>query len=180
MRKGQCGTGCEGDHQQDDRGDDDQHGAEAIFPKGCAIFDAVAAAQNVADRLHVAGCGPQSHDGPEPKQRSLPRLQHFGHWFAQGRGYIRWQPTQDIEHRQLSILSLTQQMSDGGGQDEEGEQRQDGKIRKIAGVNEAVVVDADGHAFDDLDRRRARFELLLDLRTEGGAHAGQALAAGFR
>ena len=71
-------------------------------------------------------------------------------------------------------------MGHGRGDDEEGEERDNRQISEVAGVDEAVVVDADGDPLHHLPRRQPRRQLLLDLRAEGGAHAGVPLAAGLR
>ena len=44
---------------------------------------------------------------------------------------------------QLRVLALAEQVRDRGREDEEGEQRQHRQISEVAGVDEAVVIDAD-------------------------------------
>ena len=73
--------------------------------------------------------------------------QHFLDRLAQRRGDVGRQPAEDVGDGQLRVLALAEQMRDRGGDDEEGEQRDDRQISEVAGVDEAVVVDA--------DRRRA-------------------------
>ena len=50
------------------------------------------------------------------------------------------------------VLGLAEEAGDGRGEDEERKQRQQRQIGKIAGVDEAVVVDADRDPLDDVQR----------------------------
>ena len=95
----------------------------AIFPERRAEFDAVGAAQDVADRLDEARRGPQADDRAEPQQRAGARRQHFADRLAQRVGDIGRQPAKDVDDGQLRILALAEQMRDRRGDDEEREQR---------------------------------------------------------
>ena len=77
-----------------------------------------------------------------------PHGQHFLDRLAQGRGDVGRQAAKDVGHGQHRVLALAEQMRDGGGDDEEREQRDDRQISEVAGVDEAVVIDADGDALD--------------------------------
>jgi hypothetical protein len=63
---------------------------------------------------------------------------------------------------------------------EEGEERDDRKVSEVAGVDEAVVVNADRDPLDDLPRGQARLELFFDVGPKGRAHRREALAPFFR
>ena len=51
--------------------------------------------------------------------------------------------------RPAPLLGLAEQPRDRGGEDEEREERQQRQIGEVAGVDEAVVVDADRDPLDD-------------------------------
>ena len=68
-------------------------------------------------------------------------------------GDVGRQPAKHVEHGQLRVLALAEQVRDRGGEDEEGEQREHRQISEVAGVDEAVVIDADRDPLDDLPGR---------------------------
>ena len=59
-----------------------------------------------------------------------------------------------VDDGQRAVLGLAEQMGDRGGEDEEREQRQQRQIGEVAGVDEAVVIDADRDPLDHFPRRR--------------------------
>ena len=64
-------------------------------------------------------------------------------------------------------LGLAEDIGDRGGEDEEGEQREHRQEGQIAGVDEAVVVDADRDALEHFPRVGARgFSFSTDLVAE--------------
>src|SRR5207342_1262864 len=105
---------------------------------------------------------------------------HLVDRLAQGLRDVRRQAMEDVGDGQLRILALAEQMRRGGSDDEEWKERDDCQISEIAGVNEAVVIDADHDPLDHLPRSDSRLQLLLDLGAEGGPQAGKPLAPGFR
>ncbi len=89
----------------------------------------------------------------EPQQRSGPDRQHLLDRLAQGRCDVGRKPPQHVGDGQHRVLALPEQVRDGRGDDEEGKQRDDREIGEIAGVDEAVVVDADRDALNHFPRQ---------------------------
>ena len=151
----------------------------AILPERRAEFHAVGAAQDVADGLDEACRGPQADDRAEPQQGAGAGGQHFAQGSRRVSATSGGSRREDVGDGQLRVLALPDQMRDRCGDDEEREQGKDRQIGKVAGVDEAVVINADGDALDHFPRRQPGLELLLDLGAEGRPHARQPLAPGF-
>ena len=92
--------------------------------------------------VHRPTIAPNHSNGP------VRAGQHFLDRLAQSVGDVGRQPAEDVDDGQLRILALAEQMRDRGGEDEEGKQREDRQIGEIAGVDEAVVIDADRDPLD--------------------------------
>jgi hypothetical protein len=86
---------------------------------------------------------------------------------------------ENCRDRLLPVLRLAEQLGDGGGGDEEREKGEQGQIGEIAGVYEAVVVDADGDALDDFPGGRRLVDFFRDVVAEGGGFRGELLAPLF-
>ena len=61
---------------------------------------------------------------------------------------------EDGDDGHAAAFRLPQQSRQRGGDDEEGKERAQRQEGEVAGVDEAVVVDADGDPLDDLPRER--------------------------
>ena len=131
--------------------------AQPIFPERRAEFDAVGAAQDVADGLDEARRGPQADERAEPQQAARCARSALRVTGARKRlGDVGRQLGEDGRDGQLRRSSVwPSRWRDRRGEDEEGEQRQQRQISEVAGVDEAVVVDADGDPLDHFPRRDA-------------------------
>ena len=154
--------------------------AQAIFPERRAELHAIGAAQDVADGLDEARRGPQADQRAEPQQRPGARGQHFLDRAAQGRGDAGRQLGEEGGDGQRAILGAAEKMGHGRGEDEEREHRQQRQISKVAGVDEAIVIDPDADPFEHLQRVGPRLQLHDHVVAERRLHAGEALAPGFR
>ena len=92
-------------------------------------------------------------------------------------GDVRRKLREDRGDGHPTAFRLAEKLCEGGREDEEGEEREQRQISEVAGVDEAVVVDADGHRLMHFQRIFVRLQLLRDVAPEGGAHARELLAA---
>jgi hypothetical protein len=76
-----------------------------------------------------------------------------------------------------AAFRLSEYLRQCRGKDEEGKEREKRKKGEVAGMDEPVVIDADGHPLDHLPPVCAMLQLLGDVAAEGSAHARQLLAA---
>ncbi len=147
------------------------------MPEGRAIFHAVGAAQNIADRLDETASRPKPDHPADPQQRSRPRRQDFRDGTAERRCNLRRQLREDRRDRLGAAFRLPEDLRQSRGKDEEGKEGKKRKKREVAGMDEPVIIDADRHPLDHLPPMRAMLQLLRDVAAEGSAHARQLLAA---
>jgi hypothetical protein len=86
------------------------------------------------------------------------------------------QSPKDRRHRQLRVLGQPEKTGDGRGEDHEGKQRQKSQIGEVAGVDEAVVVEADPDPLGDDQRLDLALGTLDRRLAEARPQPGQPLA----
>ena len=152
---------AEGDQHQHHRGEDRGHRAEPILPETGRIFDAVGAAQDVAQRLDEARRGPQADDRAEPEQAARAPVEHLGDRLGEHFAHFRGQAREDVDDGELALLAAAAEQSrDRGGKDQEREQRDQRHVGDIAGVDEAILIHPQPDALEHDHQRRAAAQAL--------------------
>ena len=113
---------------------------------------AIGAAQNVPDRLHQAGYGPQGDNGAEPQKPAAPRRNHIAGDGFDDVPHHRRQGEKNGVDRGSPLAFFPHQREDRRAQNEEGKDRKHRQIGKVSGMNETVVERSDGGALDDFPR----------------------------
>jgi hypothetical protein len=131
-------------------------------------------AKDVADRLDEAADGPQADQCAEPQQRAGSRGKYVADWLAQQFADIGRQDMEERIDGPYRLFALPEQRQHGGGDDEERKHRHQRQIGQVAGIHEAIGVDADPGPLEDapgiserFDRGRRRFGIKPFLAMEG-------------
>ena len=84
------------------------------------------------------------------------------------------------DDRGQPLLGLAEQAGDRRGDDDEGEERQKREIGEVAGVDEAVIIDADGDPLDHFERIFAGLDPAGASCPKRAFVLSEPLAPGFR
>jgi hypothetical protein len=147
-----------------------------VFPERCAIFHAIGSAQDVANRLDEASDRPQPDDCSDPEERAGACGQDFRNGLAEDIGNVGRKLGEHRHHRLPAAFRLAEKVRKRRCDNEEREKRQEREVSEVAGMDETVVINADGDALDDLPDVDTVPELLRDVLAESGAHARKPLA----
>jgi hypothetical protein len=147
------------------------------IPKMGALKGPHSAAENVADRFDEASVV-HSRQCAQPQQRAGSRLEHVPDRVLQHLCHVGRHGLEEGEHRLQPTLRLAEQPSDGGRDDEEGEEGHQREIGKVARVDEPIRIDADGNPLHYLKGAGAGLHLRI-LLAEPGSSLSEPLAPGF-